>query len=990
MEFRILGPLYANAGNGTGPARISQPLLQSALAVLLLRANRPCPRQWLIEALWGSEPPDQAESALRVCISRLRGSLGDCADRLHSVGPPGGSAPGHRQQRGYLMAVRPGELDVDEFADLASQGEAELELGNAAAAASSLMQALALWGDPALPDLPDTPVVSAAVTGLIGQRTAAADALIDARLAAGEHHQVVAQLRAAALADPARERTCAQLMRAYAAMGMAQEALATYQRARRAMLQEQGIEPGPVLVSLQRRILETDNATESAGKRPARLIVGRNSLPAWQAPPPPADFVGRSDELRALVDHLSGPGVPIAVLCGGPGSGKSALAAFAAAELRAKYGGGQLYAELGGIGSPRDPQDVIADVLYGLGIRPSNMPPAGPARAGLYRTITAERPVLVIADDAASPAQVRALVPPTAGSALVVTSRSRLTGVASAQLLELAGLADADAVTLLRRVAGASRVDADPAALATVLKVCAGLPLALRLAGARLAARPGLTMAALVRILTSDQGLEALAADDISMRAALAPSYRTLTAEAQAALRDVAMWVPGDIPAWTLATQDGSDISVAEEISATGLLTAAGDQSHGGHYWMHPLTRRFVTSVAPPQNAGAASPSWVAAQSSTLPPVLVGWLLRADVAITRLTAVPFMSPVPVPSGLSGSVSAGSVSAGSGAGRAWFDAERDNLRAAVDKACTVDAALAAALASRVAVTDCLRGSYGDAINSWRSVAARAHADDDSRLEAIASYFQAAVIAESHGRIWEAIDLLQRHLPILEETGEKPLAALGQCLLGRCASAYGKNALAVEALRHSERLVTDDPAYDAARCLTSAVRGLTVARMGMSSAGADSCQRAIRQARVLGEPAYEAMAIRALAQVHILDRNYSAASAMCAEGIRISRAYGSEIAAARFLILLGRTRHCDNDPATAAAPLLEAIEVFRATGSAVEEATAASLLAACRQQSGDRMQSAIHLRQVADVLERAGTRDVNLRAAVAQTACEIPAD
>ena len=99
MEFRILGPLYANAGTGQGPAVIRQPLLQSALAVLLLRANRPCPRNWLIEALWAGEPPAAPDAAMRVCISRLRHCLGDCAERLDSLGPPGGRAPGHRQQR---------------------------------------------------------------------------------------------------------------------------------------------------------------------------------------------------------------------------------------------------------------------------------------------------------------------------------------------------------------------------------------------------------------------------------------------------------------------------------------------------------------------------------------------------------------------------------------------------------------------------------------------------------------------------------------------------------------------------------------------------------------------------------------------------------------------------------------------------------------------------------------------------------------------------
>ena len=276
MEFRILGPLYADARTGSGPAVISQPLLQSALAVLLLRANRPCPRSMLIETLWGSEPPSSPDAALRVCISRLRRSLGDCAERLDSVGPPGGRAPGHRQQRGYMMTVRPGELDLDEFTDLVAQGQAELDVGNAAAAAATFVQALALWGDPPLPDLPESEAISTAVGRLKNQRQSALDALIEARLAAGEPEQVLSQLRAAVSADPGRERTSAQLMRAYHALGMRTEALDVYQLARQATLEQQGAEPGPVLSVLYQRIL----AEELAGQAPLTALsaeIGRAS-----------------------------------------------------------------------------------------------------------------------------------------------------------------------------------------------------------------------------------------------------------------------------------------------------------------------------------------------------------------------------------------------------------------------------------------------------------------------------------------------------------------------------------------------------------------------------------------------------------------------------------------------------------------------------------------------------------------------------------------
>jgi DNA-binding SARP family transcriptional activator len=612
VEFRILSPLYAEAGNGDGPAQISQPLIQSALAVLLLRANRPCPREWLVAALWGSEPPDKPEAALRVCISRLRRGLGECAVRLDSVGPPGGRAPGHRQQRGYQMTVRPGELDADEFADLASQGEAELEMGNAAAAATSLMQALELWGDPALPDLPDTPVVAAAVAGLKAQRRAAADALIDARLAVGEHQQVLGQLRAAAMADPARERTCAQLMRAYSALGMRKEALHAYQRAREAMLEEQGAEPGPVLMSLQSQILA---AEIGLGAPPAQLVTQPArlaALPAWQTPAPPADFTGRAAELAEVTERLSGPGVPVVVIAGGPGMGKSALAAAAALELRDRFAGGQLFAELGGLAAPRDPQDVLADVLHSLGVRSLNVPPAGAARAALYRAVLGRNQVLVIADGAVSAAQVRPLVPAAAGSAVLVTSRGRLGGLEGARILQLGELPDEDALTLLSIAADPARMHADPTATAAVVAACAGLPLALRLAGTVLAARPGLAVAGLACELGGGGALDLLAAEDVSVRAAIGSSYESLPAAARSALAHIALRVPAEIPAWELTAAGGGDPRTADVLAAAGLISQGNDESAGLRYRLHPLTRAYLVAHGTAPDLGAP---WAAASA---------------------------------------------------------------------------------------------------------------------------------------------------------------------------------------------------------------------------------------------------------------------------------------------------------------------------------------------------------------------------------------
>jgi DNA-binding SARP family transcriptional activator len=612
MEFRILGPLYADAGSGDGPAVIAQPLLQSTLAVLLLRANRPCPRGLLIEALWGSEPPGSPEAALRVCISRLRRSLGHCAVRLESIGTPGGSSPGHRQQRGYLMMVRPGELDVDEFTDLAEQGQAELDTGNPAAAANYLVQALALWGDPPLPDLPGTEVIRPAIARLRNLRQATMDTLIDARLAAGEHDRVLGQLRAAVLANPGRERTSAQLMKACHAMGMRKEALDVYQAARQATLEQQGAEPGPVLAVLYRQILAEELATGSARRaiRPAPRPAagtglragpaaqnGHAALAGPQAPAPPADFTGRSAEVAAVLRHLCSPGVPVAVLTGGPGSGKSSVACAVAIASRQQFPDGQLYVELGGASRPRDPGDLLANMLQTLGLQAAQLPTAVAARAALFRSLIADRRVMILADDAASAAQVRPLLPGTSGAAVLVTSRSQLAGLAAARIIQLEDMPDDDARGLLASVAGASRLTAEPQAACVVLTACAGLPLALRLAGTVLATRPGLSVARLAQDLSAGRAFDVLAAEDVSLRAAYGSSFEVLTDAAKDALRLAVAAFAGDIPDVALSELANGDGSVAEQLAAAGLLRPVPSGAAGTSYRVHALTRIYARHV---------------------------------------------------------------------------------------------------------------------------------------------------------------------------------------------------------------------------------------------------------------------------------------------------------------------------------------------------------------------------------------------------------
>ncbi len=961
MEFRILGPLYADACTGSGPAVISQPLLQSALAVLLLRANRPCPRSMLIETLWGSEPPSSPDAALRVCISRLRRSLGDCAERLDSVGPPGGRAPGHRQQRGYMMTVRPGELDVDEFTDLVAQGQAELDVGNAAAAAATFVQALALWGDPPLPDLPESAAISTAVGRLKNQQQSALDALIEARLAAGEPEQVLSQLRAAVSADPGRERTSAQLMRAYHALGMRTEALDVYQLARQATLEQQGAEPGPVLSVLYQRIL----AEELAGPTPlTALSAGASALAGSQAPAPPADFTGRAEEIARIIECLSGPGVPVTVISGGPGAGKSAAAATVALHVRRRFPDGQLYAELGGVERPRDPQHVLADLLHSMGVPARTIPPAGPARSAMYRSLLAGRKLLVVADDAASAAQVRPLIPAAGGAAVLVTSRSRLSGLAGARTIQLEGLAAKDGLRLLDLAAGPGRLAAEPEAARGIAAACAGMPLALRLAGAVLAARPGLSVSRLASDCAGPQVLDVLAADDSSVRAAIDSSYRALPSEARVAFCLAAIAIPGEIPAWALTELADGDASVGDRLAAVGLVMPAHVEVAGKRYRMHTLARAFAKERASHGDNSSAE---------ALARLRAGWLHRADRAAGQVPAVPF---VVAPAALRGQPA---PHPGPECDDSWLADERSSLLATAAQACAAgDHTGAMALAARMTADLCRTGAFQDAIRLWQAVGATSDAAGDTASSAMAAYYLAVSHAATHGPLAEASVLLRAALPELERADALDAAAMGYALLGHCASAEGRHAAAIRAARSSLRLAAGTAGGDLARCCATAVLGLTLGRIGIASAGLERCQHAVSLAMRLGEPGHEAYAIKAMAQVLLMSGAYSAAADACSNGIDLCERMGSQVAVARFRLLLGRAYQCMRLGQEAAENFLAAARVFGDCDLVAEEISARSMLAACADANDERADTSVRARDVSRILAHVDEPETDAKA------------
>ncbi|AVT39892.1 AfsR/SARP family transcriptional regulator [Plantactinospora sp. BB1] len=588
MRFGVLGPLRVCTDSGAELVLRSRHQ-RTVLGALLVGAGQLVTVDRLVETLWGDNPPASYASNLQTYVSRLR-------ERLP------GLRIEHRSD-GYLLRVRTDDVDVLVFRREVATGRAALAAGDPALAADRFRRGLRQWRGRPLADL-TVPTLEPELAQWELERVGAQEDCVDADLRAdGDLATVLSELHQLVTEHPMRERPYGQLMVALYRAGRRADALAAYQRAREILVTELGVEPGPELRRLHQAILRGEEPSVGrVGNRPE--VAPRSPFPVCQLPPALSGFVGRAGSIERI-ERLLAPadgGVPVVAVSGQPGVGKSALAVTVAHRIRERFPDGQLFVHLAGASAaPRDPAAVLADLLRVLGVPGSALPQNLSALAAAYRARLADRRVLVVLDDAATAAQVRPLLPGTPGSAVLTTSRRRLSGLIDARHLPVGPLTDDEARALLADVVGPERVAEEPGQAARIAAACGNLPLAVRIAGTRLATRSWPLAILADRLDDERQRLDELAAGDLQVRASLALSVQALSPPTREAFGLLGSLGPVSFAAWAVAEllESADADRILDELVEASLLEVTRPADGGEpRYRLHDLLRVYAEELA--------------------------------------------------------------------------------------------------------------------------------------------------------------------------------------------------------------------------------------------------------------------------------------------------------------------------------------------------------------------------------------------------------
>jgi DNA-binding SARP family transcriptional activator len=958
--------------------------------MLLLDANKTVSANRLLEAVYGEDFPPTARSQLHSSISVLRRVLtrsggGRILTRTH----------------GYLLEVASDQPDARRFEDLLIDARRARKEGRRDLAVARYRDALRIWRGPALDGI-DTKLVRASADRLDEQRMVALGDRIDLELESGRHYELVGELTELVKLHPLRERLCGQLMLALYRCGRAADALDVYRQTRDLMIDELAIEPSEHLRQREHAILNADPALTLATE-PARLAepagpacspsVSRN--PVSLLPTDVADFTGRSTELGQIRQHLAGPerentvaAVPIVVLTGRPGIGKSSLAVHAAHDVAGKFPDGQLFADLhGGTALPVHPLQVLERFLRVLGVPSSQIPDGLDERAEVYRSLFNGRRMLVVLDDANSEDQVSPLLPGDGSSAVLITSRHWLTGLPGATHLAVDVFAPGASMELLRRIVGTARVNTQSPEAAAVAAHCGHLPLALRIAGARLSARSHWTIGQLVeRLADETRRLDELRHGDLSIRPSISLSYEGASTKAKRLFRRLALLEQPVFSAWQGAALIDRPVAEAEDLldelaSAHLVETSSEEAGMSTHYSFHELIRVFAR-----ERLAAEEPA--AERKSALRRALGVLLFLAEQANQRYYGGDYL-------GLHSSaprwpLSERVVSKVIENPLEWYDSERTAIvfgvrqaaRANLPDLCwslafsavtlfesrnyldewqeTHDIALeearkAGLVRGRAAMLYSL-GSLHIARQRFeqaRSVLTEAawlfkDLSDDQGTALVQRHL--AYISRQHGELADSSQRYEQALAMFRKTGDRAgeasvLYGLAQVKLER-----GEAGIAAELLTGALRLCR------AARCMrieAQVLHRLGDCRLleGNLAAAVGNYQVALTSTRENGDPIGESYALRGIGLVCIRRGDLGQARVALLRALELSTSAGEHLAESRVRAALSELALASGDPASAIAFGHEAVAGFLSVGVSPDQARALTVLARGYAAAGD---------------------------------------
>jgi DNA-binding SARP family transcriptional activator len=932
LRVGVLGPVAA--WDGDKQLQVGQPRQQAVLAILGMRANRVISRGELVDAVWGHEAPPSAEGSVYTYIAGLRRVL-----------EPGRSlrGPGRilvSSGAGYVLHLVPGEPDAVSFEQLLHRARHHRKTGDLAGTVAALEAALGLWrGVVAFAGVPG-PFAETERVRLGELRSAVCEERADALLALGRHEEVLADLTAMVADNPLRERMRALLMLALYRSGRQAEALRVFAEGRRVLAEELGIDPGAELSRIHQQVLTNDPALDivqvgreaaqtqahpqaaapgdppdkaearSAGEalvppQPSADRADRQVPVPAQLPPDAAGFSGRHEELgmlHGLLANQASDQTPLVVISGTAGVGKTALAIRFGRQVARRFPDGQLYLNLRGFDpglAPLEAAQALRFILGALGVTPLRMPPDLEARAALFRSIADGKRMLVVLDNAASPAQVRPLLPGSAGTLVIVTSRNEMAGLVAAdgaQPISLDVLSHDEARELLDHRLTRDRVVADPQAAGEIIESCARLPLALSIAVGRAAARPKRSLAQVaIELKEARGGLDALEEDDeaTDVRAVFSWSYDQLSQPARRMFRLLGIHPGPDISLTAAASLAGVPRQAAGTALRELVRTHMVAEPVHSRYTFHDLLRAYAADLS--ERIDPEADRRAAAQR-----VLDHYLHSALAAGSRLQ--PRRWGVRPPEVMTGVVPVEVTDRQQAT--AWFEAECPVLLALIGFAESQGFDEHAWLIPWATTVFLNRsGRHQDWVQSQRTAVAAARRLGDRNAQAHTHYLLGYALSMT-GDNPGAEPSVRRSLELFRELGDRGHEAMVLNGLAIMMSQEGRHKEALDMAQDGLRMVKAAGFWWVQGTLENTVGGLH-GQLGEFEQGLEHCQRAIGLHREAGNFAAAGSDIETMGDIYRWRGDLAAARASYRQAIEVHRDVGAPFEEAKTLVVLGDT-------------------------------------------------------------------------------------